>query len=50
MRKTVADLMSVDFVTVTARMSLDEALNLLVESDMDNPPPHACVLFCRTNN
>ena len=34
MRKTVADLMSVDFVTVTARMSLEDALNLLVESDL----------------
>lgn len=33
MRKTIADLMSVDFVTVTARMSLDEALILLLESD-----------------
>ena len=34
MRKTVADLMSVDFVTVTARMSLEDALNLLVASDL----------------
>lgn len=34
MRKTVADLMSVDFVTVTARMSLEEALALLVESEL----------------
>jgi CBS-domain-containing membrane protein len=34
MRKTVADLMSVDFVTVTARMSLEDALNLLVESEL----------------
>jgi CBS-domain-containing membrane protein len=33
MRKTIAELMSVDFVTVTARMSLSEALALLVESD-----------------
>ncbi|MFM9963511.1 MAG: HPP family protein [Planctomycetaceae bacterium] len=33
MRTTVAQLMSVDFVTVTARMSLDDALNLLVESE-----------------
>lgn len=33
MPKTVAQLMSVDFVTVTARMSLDDALNLLVESE-----------------
>lgn len=33
MRKTIADLMSVDFVTVTARMSLEEALILLIESD-----------------
>lgn len=34
MRKTVADWMSVDFVTVTARMSLEEALALLAESDL----------------
>lgn len=34
MRKTVVDLMSVDFVTVTARMPLDEALSLLIESDL----------------
>ena len=34
MRKTVADLMSVDFVTVTARMSLQDALNLLLASDL----------------
>ena len=33
MHKTVAQLMSVDFVTVTARMSLEDALLLLVESD-----------------
>ena len=33
MHKTVAQLMSVDFVTVTARMSLADALLLLVESD-----------------
>lgn len=33
MPKTVAQLMSVDFVTVTARMSLEDALILLVESD-----------------
>lgn len=33
MPKTVAQLMSVDFVTVTARMSLDDALILLVDSD-----------------
>ncbi len=34
MRKTVADFMSVDFATVTARMSLEEALALLVESEL----------------
>lgn len=33
MRKTIADLMSVDFVTVTARMPLEEALLLLLEAD-----------------
>lgn len=33
MHKTVAQLMSVDFVTVTARMSLKEALLLLLDSD-----------------
>ena len=33
MRKSVAQLMSVDFVTVTAGMSLEDALILLVESD-----------------
>lgn len=33
MHKTIAQLMSVDFVTVTARMSLQDALSLLVESD-----------------
>jgi CBS-domain-containing membrane protein len=33
MRKTVAQLMSVDFVTVTARMSLEDALILLLEAD-----------------
>lgn len=33
MRKSVAELMSVDFVTVTACMSLEDALILLVESD-----------------
>lgn len=33
MRKTVAQLMSVDFLTVTVRMSLSEALSLLVNSD-----------------
>ena len=33
MHKTVAQLMSVDFVTVTTRMSLVDALLLLVESD-----------------
>jgi CBS-domain-containing membrane protein len=33
MLKTVAQLMSVDFVTVTARMSLTDALTLLVDSD-----------------
>lgn len=33
MRKSVAELMSVDFVTVTARMSLEDALTLLLESD-----------------
>lgn len=33
MRKTIAELMSVDFVTVTAHMSLEEALILLLESD-----------------
>ena len=33
MRKTVAELMSVDFVTVESWMPLDEALALLVESD-----------------
>lgn len=33
MRKTVAQLMSVDFVTVTAHMSLEDALSLLIEAD-----------------
>lgn len=33
MHKIVAQLMSVDFVTVTARMSLKEALLLLLDSD-----------------
>lgn len=33
MHKTVAQLMSVDFVTVTARMSLEDVLILLLESD-----------------
>lgn len=33
MRKTVAEVMSVDFVTVTARMLLEEALVLLVDSE-----------------
>ena len=33
MRKTIAELMSVDFVTVTARMSQHEALVLLIDSD-----------------
>lgn len=33
MRKTVAQLMSVDFLTVTVRMPLSEALSLLVNSD-----------------
>lgn len=33
MPKTVAQLMSVDFVTVTTRMSLEDALNLLVDSE-----------------
>lgn len=33
MRKTIAELMSVDFVTVTARMSQEDALLLLIESD-----------------
>lgn len=33
MRKSVAELMSVDFVTVTVCMSLEDALILLVESD-----------------
>ena len=33
MLKTVVQLMSVDFVTVTARMSLEDALILLVDSD-----------------
>ena len=33
MRKTVAQLMSVDFVTVTAHMSLEDALCLLIDAD-----------------
>lgn len=33
MLKTVAQLMSVDFVTVTARMLLEDALTLLVDTD-----------------
>ena len=43
MRKTIAQLMSVDFVTVTARMSVEEALTLLIESDATE----LCVVDCQ---